>query len=112
MASGKVADYGQIRKEKSKNGRLWGEGMRVREKMNGVRESRLQTDPQEKSKNRRIWGEGMRVRGKVNGVGGNADCGQIRKEQGKGRGMWWGEATWVRKSEEFWKMKGSRIRHQ
>ena len=37
MASGKIADCGQIWKEKSKNGRLWSEGMRVRSKMKGVR---------------------------------------------------------------------------
>ena len=36
MASGKVADCGRIRKERSQNGRIWGEGRRVRRKMNGV----------------------------------------------------------------------------
>ena len=36
MASGKVADCGRIRKEKSENGRIWGEGKRVRKRMNGV----------------------------------------------------------------------------
>ena len=51
MASGKVADCGQICKEKSKNGRFWGEWMRVRRKMNGVRKrSGLRTDPQRKGK--------------------------------------------------------------
>ena len=37
MASGKVADCGRIRKEKSENGRIWGEEKRVRKRMNGVR---------------------------------------------------------------------------
>ena len=36
MASGKVADCGRIRKEKTENGRIWGEGKRVRKRMNGV----------------------------------------------------------------------------
>ena len=36
MASGKVADCGRIHKEKSKNGRIWGEGKRVLKRMNGV----------------------------------------------------------------------------
>ena len=73
MASGKVADCGRIRKEKSKNVSLWGECMRVRKKMNavgGVR--RLRMDLQRKSKNRRLWGEWMRVRKKMNGVGGGS----------------------------------------
>ena len=49
MASGNVAGCRWIRKEKSKNGRLWGEWMRVRKKMNGVGGgSRLPTDPQRK----------------------------------------------------------------
>ena len=49
MASENVAGCGRNRKEKSKNGRLWGEGMRVRKKMNGVGGgSRLRTDPQRK----------------------------------------------------------------
>ena len=49
MASGGEADCGRIRKEKSKNRRLWGEWMRVRKKMNGVGGgSRLRTDPQRK----------------------------------------------------------------
>ena len=39
MALGKVGDCGRIRKEKSKNGRLWGEWMRVRKKMKGVGDS-------------------------------------------------------------------------
>ena len=81
MVSGGEADCGQIRKEKSKTGRLWGEGMRIRRKINGVRKrSGLRTDPQRKRK----------------GVG----------------GMGWREAARARKSEEFWKMKRSRIRHQ
>ena len=51
MASGGEADCGRIRKEKSKNGRLWGEGMRIRRKMNGVgKRSGLRTDPQRKGK--------------------------------------------------------------
>ena len=54
MASGGEVDCGQIRKEKSKNGRLWGEGMRIRRKMNGVgKRSGLLTDPQRKGKG---WG--------------------------------------------------------
>ena len=49
MASGKGADCGRIRKEKTENGRLWGEGRRVRRKMNGVgKSSGLRTDPQRK----------------------------------------------------------------
>ena len=36
MVSGGRADCGRIRKEKSKSGRLWGEGKTVRRKMNGV----------------------------------------------------------------------------
>ena len=81
MASGGEADCGRIRKEKSKNERLWGEGMRIRRKMNGIeKRSRLRTDPQ-------------------------------RKGQGGG-GMERREAARARKSEEFWKMKRSRIRHQ
>ena len=49
MALGKVADCGQISKEKSKNGRLWDEGKTVRKKMNGVgRVSRLRMDSQRK----------------------------------------------------------------
>ena len=51
MASGGEADCGRIRKEKSKNVRLWSEGMRVRRKMNGVgKRSGLRTDPQRKGK--------------------------------------------------------------
>ena len=51
MASGGEADCGRIRKEKSKNGRLWSEGMRVWRKMNGVgKRSGLRTDPQRKGK--------------------------------------------------------------
>ena len=49
MASGKVVDCGPIRKEKSENGRLGGEGKRVRRIMNGIRKrSGLRTDPQRK----------------------------------------------------------------
>ena len=55
MASGKVADCGRIRKEKSKSGRLWDEGKTVRKKMNGVGGvHRLRTDPQRKEQK---WGE-------------------------------------------------------
>ena len=55
MASGKVADCGQIRKEKSKNRRLWDEGKTVRKKMNGVGGvRRLRKDPQRKGQK---WGE-------------------------------------------------------
>ena len=54
MASGKVADCGRIRKEKSKNGRLWDEGNTVRKKMNGVGGvRRLRTDLQRKEQK---WG--------------------------------------------------------
>ena len=50
MASGKVADCGQIRKEKSENRRIWGGGKRVNNRMNGVGGSRLWTDPQGKER--------------------------------------------------------------
>ena len=51
MALGKVADCGRISKEKSENGRIWGEGKRVRKRMNGVGGgSRLRTDPQGKER--------------------------------------------------------------
>ena len=51
MAAGKGAHCGRICKEKSKNGRLWDEGMRIRRNMNGVgKRSRLRTDPQRKGK--------------------------------------------------------------
>ena len=81
MASGGEADCERICKEKRKNGRLWGEGMRIRRKMNGVgKRSGLWTDPQRKGKG--------------------------------GRGMGRRETPRARKSEEFWKMKTSRIRHQ
>ena len=54
MALGKVVDCGQIRKEKSKNVRLWDEGKTVRKKMNGVGGvRRLRTDPQRKEQK---WG--------------------------------------------------------
>ena len=36
MASGKGADCGRICKEKSENGRIWGERKRVRKWMNGI----------------------------------------------------------------------------
>ena len=81
MASGREADCGRIRKKKSKNGRVWGEGIRIRRKMNGVgKRSGLWTDPQRKGKG--------------------------------GGGMGQREAARARKSEELWKMKRSRIRHQ
>ena len=70
MASGKIADCGRIRKEKSENGRIWGEGKRVRKRMNGVGGGadcgRIR---KEKSENGRLWGEGRRVRKRMNGVG-------------------------------------------
>ena len=54
MASGKVANYGRIRKEKSKNGRLWDEGKTVRKKMNSIAGvCRLRTDLQRKEQK---WG--------------------------------------------------------
>ena len=70
MASEKVADCGGIRKEKSENERLWGEGKRVRKRMNGLREGAdCGWIRKEKSENGRLWGEGRRVRRKMNGVG-------------------------------------------
>ena len=49
MPSGKGADCGRIRKEKSKNGRLWDEGRRVRRKINGIgKRSGLLMDLKEK----------------------------------------------------------------
>ena len=66
MASGGEADCGQIRKEKSKNGWLWSEGMRVRRKMNGVgKRSGLRTDPQKKVKGGGGWGA-EKLRGREN----------------------------------------------
>ena len=56
MESGKVADCGQIRKEKSENRRIWGEGRRVRKRINGVGESRLRTDLQEKERKWEVMG--------------------------------------------------------
>ena len=57
MALGKVGDCGRIRKEKSKNRRLCGEGMRIRRKMNGGgKRSALRTDLQRKGKGRGGWG--------------------------------------------------------
>ena len=51
MVSGGEADCKQIRKEKSKKGRVWSEGMRARRKMNGVgKSSGLRTGPQRKGK--------------------------------------------------------------
>ena len=51
MVSEGEADCGRIRKEKSKNGRLWSEAMRVRRKMNGIgKRSGLRTDLQRKGK--------------------------------------------------------------
>ena len=66
----------------------------------------------EKSKNVRSWGEGMRISIKMNGVGKGADCGQIRKERESKGGMGGQEAARAQKSDEFWKMKRSRIRDQ
>ena len=63
---GGEADCGQIRKEKSKNGRLWGEGMRIRRKMNGIgKRSGLRTDPQRKGKRGGGWG-GEKPQGREN----------------------------------------------
>ena len=57
MASGKVADCGNIRKEQSKNGRLQDEGKTVRKKMNGVGGvRRLRTDPQRKEQKWAVLG--------------------------------------------------------
>ena len=71
MASGKVADCGLIRKEKSENGRIWGEEKRVRKRMNGVGgEGDCGRIRKEKSENERLWGEGKRVRKRMNGVRG------------------------------------------
>ena len=51
MASVKIAEWGRICKEKSKNGRLWGEGRRIRGKMNGVgKRSGLRRDLQRKGR--------------------------------------------------------------
>ena len=52
MASGGEADCGWIRKEKSKNGRLWSEGMRVRRKRNGVGEKERTADGSAKKRER------------------------------------------------------------
>ena len=69
MASGKVADCGRIRKEKSKNGRLWGEGMRIRRKINGVgKRSGLRTDLQRKGKGGRDGVERSREGAKIRRV--------------------------------------------
>ena len=66
MASGKIADCRRIRKEKSKNGRLWDEGNTVRKKMNGVgKRSGLRMDPQRKGKGGGGWGGDM-LRGREN----------------------------------------------
>ena len=88
MASGKGADCGRIRKEKSENGRIWGERKRVRKRMNGVGGGadcgRIR---KEKSENGRLWGEGRRVRKRMNGVGGGS---RLRMDpQGKERK--WGD---------------------
>ena len=49
MALGKGADCGWIRKEKSKNGKLWDEGRRVKRKINGIgKRSGRRMDPQGK----------------------------------------------------------------
>ena len=81
MASGKVGDCGRIRKEKSENGRIWGEGKRVRKRMNGVGGGAdWGLIRKEKSENRRLWGEGKRVRKRMNGVGGEQTAdGSARK---------------------------------
>ena len=70
MASGKVADCGRIRKEKSENGRIWGEGKRVRKRMNGVGGgAHCGGIRKEQSENGRLWSEGRRVRKRMNRVG-------------------------------------------
>ena len=57
MVSENVAGCGRNRIEKSKNGRLWGEWIRVRKKMNGVGGgSRLRTDPQRKEQKWEVMG--------------------------------------------------------
>ena len=57
MASGNVVGCGRNRNEKSKNGRLWGEWMRVGKKMNGVGGgSRLRTDLQRKEQKWEVMG--------------------------------------------------------
>ena len=66
MASGGEADCGRMRKEKSKNGRLWGEGMRIRRKMKGVgKRSGLRTVAQRKGNGGGGWG-GEKPRGREN----------------------------------------------
>ena len=71
MTSGKVADCVRICKEKSENGRIWGEGKRVRKRMNGVGGGAdCRQIHKEKRENGRLWGEGKRVRKRMNGVGG------------------------------------------
>ena len=55
MVWGNVAGCGWNRKEKTKNGRLWGEWMRVRKKMKGVgREVDCGEINKEKSRNGRL----------------------------------------------------------
>ena len=111
MASGNVAGCGWNRKEKSKNGRLWDEVKTVRKKMNGVGgEADCGRIRKEKSKNGRLCGEGIRIRRKMNGLGKRSGLrtDPQRKREGGG-GMGQREAARARKSEEFWKMKRSRI---
>ena len=56
--------------EKSENGRIWGEGKRVRKRMNGVRgRADCGRIRKEKIKNGRLWGEGRTVSKRMNGVG-------------------------------------------
>ena len=64
------ADWGLIRKEKSENRRLWGEGKRVSKRISGVGGGKdCGRTCMEKIENGRLWGEGRRVRGEMNGVG-------------------------------------------
>ena len=66
MRSENVVDCRMISKEKGKNGRLWGKGMRVGKRMNGVGgSSRLRTDTQRQWK-RRGRCDGEKPRGREN----------------------------------------------
>ena len=113
MASGKIADCGQIRKEKSENGRIWDEGKRVRKRINGVGGGadcgRIR---KEKSENGRLWDEGISVGRKMYDVGkGRGLRTDPQRKANKWGGMRRREAARVPESEEFKMMKGGRIRH-
>ena len=55
----KVAGYRWIRKEKSENRTIWGEGRRVRSRMNGVgEEADCGWSRKQKSEHGRLWVEG------------------------------------------------------